>query len=111
MAQSSTLPGTLNFYLVAGDTFGHLLTLTHSDGTAATETNAYTIEQAGVYIDGVLTSFTVTRPTTNTINIALTGVQTAAIGAGVFTWLLSWDEGSDAIRTVLTGRMTIEEIP
>lgn len=111
MAQASALPGALNFYGVAGDSFAHLLTLTHQDGTAATETNAYAISVAAVYDGSTPVAFTVTRPTTNSINLALSAAATQSLGAGSFSWLLSWNEGSGFIRTILSGRIILEEIP
>ncbi len=109
-ATSSEIPAALNLYQTEGDTLARLLTITHTiDATPATEIATYTIPICRVLARGVAYDFTVTRPTSSQVNIALTPVQTAAIGAGTYPWELVWTEPGGTIRTAIQGLLVLKE--
>ena len=99
MATYDQLPGQMNLRWRPGDDFGSLLDFDISlVGYTATAKVTSTLTGA------TLATFAVTFPdaAAGKVNIALSDLQTAALGAGTFGWNLTWTSG-DVTRTALEG--------
>ena len=98
MAQSSTVPGELDFTIVQGDQF--LRTV-----TAPFDVLGYTVE-AWVSHNGVETAMAVTTLSATIFTIALTAAQTAGMPAGIHRWWIVLTSGA-TVREHGAGDFTV----
>ena len=99
MATYDQLPAPLNLRWTVGDDFSALVDFDVSLSTATATASIYS-----VITGSPVANFTVTIPdaAAGKVNIALTDVQTAAIGPGTFRWGLVYTVGSVS-RTAMEG--------